>query len=45
MTYDGTTPLQLALADLMGLSAKSQARLGGLVKEAKTALGIDTGAR
>lgn len=45
MTYDGTTPLQPALADLMGLSVKSQARLAGLAKEAKTALGIANGAR
>ena len=45
MNYDGTTPLQPALAKLVGLSVKSQAKLAGLVKEAKTALGIDTGAR
>lgn len=45
MNYDGTTPLQPALAELYGLSVKSQARLAGLVKDAKTALGIDTTAR
>lgn len=42
MDYDGTTPLQPAMAELVGLSAKSQAQLAVLVKEAKTALGIST---
>jgi hypothetical protein len=42
MDYDGTTPLQTALAELYGLSVKSQAQLALLVKEAKAALGINT---
>lgn len=42
MNYNGTTSLQPALAELLGLSVKSQAQLAVLVKEAKTALGITT---
>lgn len=42
MNYDGTTPLQPALAGLFGLSVKSQAQLAKLVKEAKAVLGITT---
>ncbi|MEQ1484526.1 hypothetical protein [Methyloglobulus sp.] len=45
MDYDGTTPLQPALAELVGLSAKSQAQLAVLVKEAKASLGITSTAR
>jgi hypothetical protein len=38
--YDGTTPLQPALAELCGCSVKSQAKLSDLIKQAKNALGI-----
>jgi hypothetical protein len=34
MTYDGTTPLQPALAELLDLSPKSQARLAEAIKQA-----------
>ncbi|MEQ1739648.1 MAG: hypothetical protein ABL884_07050 [Methyloglobulus sp.] len=45
MNYDGTTSLQTALAELYGLSVKSQAQLAVLVKEAKASLGITSTAR
>ncbi|MEQ1485990.1 hypothetical protein [Methyloglobulus sp.] len=45
MNYDGTTSLQTALAELYGLSVKSQAQLAKLVKEAKASLGITSTAR
>jgi len=45
MAYDGMTPLQPALAELLGLSVKSQAHLAKLVKEAKANLGITSTAR
>jgi hypothetical protein len=38
--YDGTTPLQPALAELCGCSVKSQSKLADLIKQAKDALGI-----
>ncbi|NOS75549.1 MAG: hypothetical protein HOP36_13675 [Methyloglobulus sp.] len=45
MNYSGTTSLQPALAELLGLSVKSQAQLAKLVKEAKASLGITSTAR
>lgn len=40
MKYNGTGKLAEAIAELFGLSIKSQARIAKLIKEAKTALGI-----
>lgn len=40
MKYNGTGKLAEAIAELFGLSIKSQARIAKLIKEAKTGLGI-----
>lgn len=39
-TYDGTTPLQPALAALCGCSIKSQGKIAQLIKQAKEGMGI-----
>lgn len=40
MQYDGTGKLAEAIAELCGVSVKSQARIAALIKQAKTGLGI-----
>lgn len=40
MIYDGTGKLSPAIAELCGLSPKSQVQIAALIKQAKTALGI-----
>jgi hypothetical protein len=42
-TYDGTTPLQPVIAELLGYSMKSQNLIADAIQQAKDALGIDTG--
>ena len=43
--YDGTTPLQPVIAELLGLSLKSQREIAKATKQAKQALGINLKAR
>jgi len=45
MKYDGTGKLAEAIAELFGLSVKSQAQIAKLIKEAKTGLGIASNAK
>lgn len=45
MQYDGTGKLAEAIADLCGLSPKSQAQIAVLIKQAKDGLGITSRAK
>jgi len=45
MKYDGTTPLQPVIAELIGCSPKTQAKIAAEIKKAKSALGIKSKAR
>ena len=45
MSYDGTTPLYKAVAELIGCSPKSNNKLSQVVKKTKVDLGITTKAR
>jgi len=45
MAYDGTTPLQPLIADLIGCSPKSQSKIAKVTKQAKLDLGITSKAR
>ncbi|BCG63898.1 MAG: hypothetical protein methR_P1644 [Methyloprofundus sp.] len=45
MAYDGTTPLQPLIAELIGCSPKNQSKIANVTKQAKLDLGITSKAR
>lgn len=45
MAYDGTTPLQPIIAELIGCSPKNQSKIANVTKQAKLDLGITSKAR